>query len=97
MATYAELYALVNDSDLQERVAVALAVKADAFIQAGSLSAKQQDWIAALNPIGMTKEYLWLLLAGNKAASVATIQAADDSTIQTKVSAAVDALLAAAV
>lgn len=96
MSSYQELYALRSNSDLQEKVAVAVVKKAQALIDAGSLTANAKEWCneALQNPVSKGNVILNYVLAKNSASSVAQIQAASDATIQSNVSDAVDALIA---
>lgn len=95
MALYLDLYALKNDSFLQDRVAMAVVIAADTIRTDGSPPANQAQrlvWAASAmgNPKGEAIRMLWALLAANKDASTATILSADDATLQSQVDAAVD-------
>jgi hypothetical protein len=95
MATYLELFNLRNDSDLQDKVVVAVVIAAEAIRVDGSPPANQAQrlvWAgtAMENPKAEAERMLWAVLAANKDATVATIQAATDAAIQTQVDAAVD-------
>jgi len=96
MATYAELRELQADSSLRNRVAVAVAVKAQGLIDGATPTTAQITWASgALNdPQGKAIAILNYVLAANKGLSVAAIQGASDSAIQTNVDSAVDALIA---
>lgn len=95
MATYTELFALKNHSDLQDKVAVACIIAAET-IQDEDVGVPNHDnrmiWAKAAfdNPIGTAKGMLWALLAANKAQAVGAITGAADATIQTAVDAAVN-------
>ena len=99
MATYQELFDLRSDDALRNRISVAVAVKAQELIDGGSPTQAQLDWASSAiqSPISKAGELLNYVLAANKAASVAQIQAATDTAIQTNVSAAVDKLVAGGV
>ncbi len=95
MATYQELYALQNDSDLQEKIAVAVVVAADDIRSDGSPPTNQAErlvWAAGAmtNPRSTAKSMLWAVLAANKGATVGSITSATDAAIQTNVDAHVD-------
>lgn len=95
MATYAELRQLFNDSTLRNRVEVACIIVAEAIrVEDGGTAnhANRVIWAkqAFISPGSVRDQMLMALLAANKDASVATIQAAIDGTIQAAVDAAVD-------
>ena len=96
MADYPQLFELRGDSPLRNRVTVAIVVKAQALIDGGAPTAAEIAWAdAALkNPSGKATEILGYVLAANKGATVANIQGASDTAIQTNIDAAVDALIA---
>ncbi len=96
MATYAELYELRANSDLRNKVAVAVAVKAQTLLDAASPSAAQVAWANAAisNPTGKAEVLLNYVLAKNKALTVVQINAATDAGIQSAVDGAVDKLIA---
>ncbi len=91
MATYEELFKLHNDSTLLNRISVAIAVEVDT-LRGGTPTADQKWWMKRVmesGPQQMAKDMIWALLAANKAATVANIQAATDVAMQSNVSAAV--------
>lgn len=95
MATYEELFDIANtDSLLSNRIAVAVSIKATALVD-GTPSAGQLVWAteALQNPRSKVKEVLHYILATDNAATVAQIEGASDSTIQTRCNSAVDALV----
>jgi len=96
MATYLELFTLRGDSDLQDRMAVACAIKAQILIDAGSLTANAKAWVneTLQSPVGKANEIINYVLAVNSSATIANIQGASDSALQSNVSDAVDALIA---
>lgn len=95
MATYTELFDLRSDSNLRNRVAVAACIKAQALLALASPTVKQVAWaVAAIgDPIGVADDLLNYVLAANKAATVAQIQAVTDANLQTAVDAAADKIL----
>ena len=99
MATYLELYALRTDSDLQDRVAVAVVKKAQALLVGATPTAAEVAWAAA--SIASSKAevpaMLNYVLAANSAASTAAILAATDATLQSSVDTAADAIIAGGV
>lgn len=96
MATYAELYDLRSDSGLRNKVAVAVAIKAQTILDLASPTNAQVVWASAAiaNPVTKADALLNYVLAANKSATVSQIQGATDSTIQTNVGAAVDKIIA---
>lgn len=96
MASYLTLYDLRDNSDLQDKVAVACMKKAQSLIDAGNLTANAKQWVNETlgNPRGKALEVLDYVLAANSSATEEDIRTASDSTIQTNVNDAVDALIA---
>lgn len=96
MATYLEIFALRNDSNLQDKVAVAVVKKAQLLLDAASPTASQVTWsLAAIeNPKSKADGLLNYVLAKNSAATSAQILAVDDATLQTAINAAVDKIIA---
>ena len=88
MATYLELHTLQSDSDLQDKVSVAVVKKAQTLLDAATPTAAQVTWAndAIDNPRGKALPLLNYVLAANSAASVAVIQAATDSTMYLRLS-----------
>lgn len=94
MATYTELYAMSSADTLRDRIAVAITIKAHA-IAGATPTATQIEWVnaALATPQSKVSAMLAYVLAANKTAAVVTILAASDSTLQTNIDAAVDALV----
>ena len=95
MATYTELRNLFNNSELKNRVSVACIVAAETIRgeDIGTTNhANRLLWAknAFNNPNGVSTEMLMALLATNKDAAVATIEAATDAVLQTLVDATVN-------
>ena len=92
MATYAEVFGLISNTELRNKVVTATIVKAHAISQLASPSQKEIDWAARAyaNPIGTAESILRAVLAANVGATVAQILGAADATIQTNVNDAVD-------
>ena len=95
MATYLELHALNKDSDLQDKVRVAVVVAADNIRSDGAPPANQVArlaWASKVmqNPVREAERMIWAVLASNKDASVAAITSASDASVQSAVDAAVD-------
>ena len=93
MATYQELRRLFTDSDLLEKVEVAIVIAANDML-ATTPTAAQKAWAAHVfaNPGAEAKKALMAVLAGNSAATVGQIQAATDSSVQTQVDAVASVL-----
>lgn len=94
MATYTELRTLFTDSDLMEKVEVAVVIAANTLI-AGTPTAADKVWAASVfsNPKTEASKALMSVLAENNDAAVAVIQAATDTSIQTNVDAIVPILV----
>ena len=95
MATYTELYDLHNNSALQNRVRTACLIAAETVMnEDGSIPnhTNRLIWAKGVfdNPTGEAKRMYWAVLAANKDATVAQIQAATDTAIQTNVDDHVD-------
>lgn len=97
MATYTELKALAEDKTLLERAAVAVIVAADVVrTEAPTVNnhSFRLAWAgkALTQPQAEGQRALWCALAQNRALTVAQIQAADDTSLQTAINAAIDLL-----
>ena len=86
MATYQEIRALINDSDLQEKLEVAISVSADAFMRAATPTADEVVWAdKVLNgPKVEANKALISILAANASLTVAQILGATDESIQSQ-------------
>lgn len=95
MATYLEIKSLANDSDLQDKVEVAISVEADIFMRATTPTAAEKSWADSVlaDPKSEARKVLVSILATNKALSTATILAATDDSFQTQTNAIVDKLV----
>ena len=100
MATYSELWDLQTDSDLRNKIIVAVA-EAARIISAGEdvgapwevgNEVNRKTWAkgALMDPEEVGSDFVLAVLVKNKAASVAAIQGATDATIQTNVNEMVD-------
>jgi len=95
MATYTDLYGLFANSELRNKMRVAVVVAAETIRaeDAGTDNhANRMAWAknAFSNPDGAADGMLKALLAANKDLEVAQIMGASDAAIQTKVDAAVN-------
>lgn len=95
MASYSELFDLRNYTPLKNKVVSACAIAANGIVNDAAPPANQTQrlkWAAQAirNPEATADELFWSLLAQNEALSVAAIQAASDSAIQTAVENTVD-------
>ena len=97
MASYTDLYDIRQDSVLINRVSIAVAIKAQTYIDGATPTADELNWAAKVLPLngGRTEaeKLLQYLLASNNTAAIAAITGASDATIQTAVDAAVNALV----
>ena len=96
MATYLELFAIKGNSDLQDKVSVAIAKKAQLLIDGVTPTAAQIAWAnsAISSPQEKRDALLNYILAKNSTLTTAQITAASDADIQAQVDPAVDALIA---
>ncbi len=95
MATYLELYSARNDSNLQDKVMVAITVAAEAIrvdVSPPANQTQREAWASAAlaNPESKLNEMMWALIAANKDATLNNILEASDASIQTNVDDAVD-------
>jgi len=100
MATYQELHALrgaATTEPLKQKIAVAIAIKANAITKLGSPTAAQKAWaVSALADPGKDiATVLNYILAEYSAQATGAITGASDANVQTAVNAAVDTLLGA--
>ena len=91
MATYTELRALFNDSDLLERVEAAIIIAANDLAS----NAANNAWVAEAfkSPNSEAKKALMGVIAANSGSTVAQIQGASDSVLQTNVDSVVATLV----
>ena len=94
MATYKELRDLFDDSDLTEKVEVAVVIAANNLIS-GTPTTAQKAWAAAAfaSPNAEARKALMAVLAENSGATVAQIQSATDASVQTNVNGVVPTLV----
>lgn len=95
MATYAELYDLQNENEILHKVAVAAAVAAETIRTEDPATPNHANrllWagLAFADPIAVSGQFLWAVLAANKDATVTNILSATDVAIQANVDAVVD-------
>lgn len=98
MATYLELFQLASDSDLQDKVAVALMAAAESILsQSPTAAADRVAWAGSVVewPAGAARTTLRLVLAANRGLTVEGIRGASDAAIQANVDSLVDALVVA--
>lgn len=95
MATYAELNSLYSDSDLQVKISTACVIKAHALLSTGGATAGQKALANEIftSPSTITSKITKYVLAEHKDLSVAQIQGASDTAVQTAVDTALDALV----
>ena len=96
MADYLELRNLFDEGDLINRVAVALAISAEALL-AGTPDDNDRLWASAVRSHSSTesRKALTGIVTANKSASVVAILAALDPTLQAQVDLLVPDLVAA--
>ena len=93
MASYTEIRDLFNDSELSNRVEVAVIIAAQGLAD----NAGNNAWIAQAyaSPTGEAKKALMAVLAANSGLTVAAIQGSTDAALQTAVDSAVAVLVKA--
>ena len=89
MATYIELINLRANSELRNKVQVAIAIKSHAILQEVTPSPSRLTFAeeALKNPGSKIEEALWFLLAANKDVAQTVITESTDAAIQTHVDA----------
>ena len=95
MATYTELFGIIHDSALRNKITVAVGVAADAIWDEDPETENHVNrllWAAQVftDPVSMARRIMWAVIIANRAQSVGNIQGADDSTIQANVDAIVN-------
>ncbi len=92
MATHAEIFGLLNDHVMKNKVAGAALVKANTISDLATPTTLQLDWAqsAYRRPIAVAEELWPAMLGSNAEATVAQITGASDALIQTAVNDAVD-------
>ena len=95
MATYNELFSLMQNSGLRNKIAVAVGVSADGIRTESDATpnhANRLIWAKSAfeQPMHAAEQVLWSVIIANKDASVAQIQGATDAAIQSNVDAVID-------
>lgn len=95
MATYAELYQLINNNDLLDKIQVAAIVAAHGIVGTQTPPANQsqrEKWAVQVfsSPRSVANKLVPFVLAANKGAATAQITGAADTAIQANVDAAID-------
>ena len=98
MATYTDLHALRGSptlNPLREKIAVAIAIKANLIAKSANPTAAAKAWATAAlgNPESFLPTVLNYILADYNTATVVQITDAGDAAVQTAVNATVDTLL----
>ena len=98
MATYIEITALINDSTLRQKIAVACIVAAENIRTEDAGTANHTNRLAWArrvynSPTGVADEMIPSVIVQNRALTAAQITAATDTGIQTAVDAAVAAFV----
>ena len=95
MATYLELFTLRSDSNLQDKITIAVIKKAQSLLDKTTPTANEVTWAAEAisNPSIKAKSLINYILAVNDGLTVSQIKEASDVSIQTNVDSAVDALI----
>ena len=98
MATYTELATITGNAGFgvfQDKIRVAVVIKAVALLDAATPTAAQVAWAqtALAEPAATANTVLWYVVGANDSASLAAIVGASDSAVQTNVNAAVDKIV----
>ena len=97
MASYTDLYGIRQDSVLINRVSIAVAIKAQSYIDGATPTADELNWAAKVLPLAggraEAEKLLQYLLASNNTATITQITGSTDATLQSAVNDAVDALV----
>lgn len=98
MATYAELFALGTNTELRNKVVVAVTIKANAIATSGTPTQLEINWAkdAFSAPIKTAEMVYHAVLAANAGATTAQILGASDVLIQSSVDDVVDKIFAKA-
>jgi hypothetical protein len=95
MATYAELLAASGDTNLNQKMRVAVVIAAETIrteVDTTPFHDNRLLWARAVfaDPVREANRMLWSVLAQNKAATYTAIIAASDATVQSAVDASVN-------
>ena len=92
MASYIDLFELRSDSVLINRIAVAVTIKAQTYIDGATPTADQLAWSSRvlIAPRPEAEKMLHYLVAINNTADISQITSASDATLQTAVDAGVE-------
>jgi hypothetical protein len=95
MATYLELQGIFSDSSLLAKAQVAVVISAYNLVSSGTPTAAQKAWATDVfsSPGLEAKKALMAVLAENNTMTIATIQGATDSALQTQIDAVVQILV----
>jgi len=96
MASYTDLFGLRSNSVLINRIAVAVTIKAQVYVDTTPTDADQLTWASRVltSPRPEAEKLLHYLVAADNTATISQITGASDAAIQTRVDDAVDALVA---
>ena len=100
MASYVDIRSIwnnVSNDGLKAQVEVATVIAAEAKLSSGTATAAEQKWAGAVlaNPRNEAQKAMLSVIASNKDVTIAQMQGATDSAVQTKVDAVVDGLIVA--
>jgi len=97
MATYLEINTLSADANLLKRAETAVIIAAQTLVESGGATANDRRWArqALYAPTAEAQKALRYVLAKNKSATTAQINAVTDASLQTQVDAIVPALVLA--
>ena len=95
MATYLELFELRSDSDLQDKICIAVIKKAWSLLDGNNPTKQKAAWASSAihDPAGKANSLMNYVLAAESESTVEEIQSVSDATIQAHVDSAADALI----
>jgi hypothetical protein len=98
MATYQELHGLTHNAEIINRIMTAVAILAEEIrteLPATANHAERMAWAkrALTNVDGTARGLMWVVMAQNRAFTVAQIEGASDAALQSAVDSAVQLLL----
>ena len=100
MASYVDIRSIWNDvsnDGLKAQVEVATVIAAEAKLSSGTATASEQKWAGSVlaDPKGEAQKAMLSVIASNNGLTIAQMQGATDSDVQTKVDSVVDGLIVA--
>lgn len=94
MATYLELYGLRNNSNLRNRITIAIAIKGQTLVDSQA-SVKQVEWVgqAMADPASKVELVLNYMLAKQAGIEISNVDKISDEDLQAHVDAVIDKII----